>query len=110
MSCQGPDEGLLREMIASGDGVAAELREVVTETAGDFFGEVEWAQSPEASRNTGLGKIREEGLQVGAADAPEVEFRSLQSTPSRQRFSERVQLAAERNTRSVAFPTCLRLQ
>ncbi len=79
-ACESGEDGLLGDSACGGDGTAAESGEVIAIAVSDLLDDSELAQAPEVAREAGSGNVGKEASQVGAANAAQVVFRSLQGT------------------------------
>ena len=72
------NDDLFRESAGSGNSAAPEACQIVVVSANDFFDEAELTHALEIPRQFGCGQIRKKRLQVRAANATDVELRTLQ--------------------------------
>ena len=78
MSGKSGNDGVFGEAAAGGDGGAAGAGEIVAIGAGNALDDAKVAQAGELSGEGGRGALGEQRSQVGAAEASDVEARTLQ--------------------------------
>src|ERR1700726_482004 len=102
-SCEGGDDGGLREVAGCGDGGAAEAGEVGAVGAGDALDDANVAQAAKLPPGQAVGRdLAEERGEIGAADAGDVELGILQG--AQQGVFERIEEVDALDGLAIAAP------